>query len=144
MNRVKTNEEKQQLTAPSIPRHPSTNQAQQCLASEIRRDQACTVWYGHKREMLLPADNLKQAHCTHPYAALSSLTHVQCCSLNKGTTDPSLSDVVQFCFFVFFEKGSDSSVLIQFHWSCPQHLFLHTCAIASMWFAKRGHTQLHN
>ncbi len=29
--------------------HPSTNQARPCLASEIRRDQACPGWYGRKR-----------------------------------------------------------------------------------------------
>src|SRR4029434_9179546 len=32
--------------------HPSTNQAQHCLASEIGRDRACSVWYGRKQ--LLP------------------------------------------------------------------------------------------
>ena len=26
--------------------HPSTNQARPCLASEIRRDRACSGWYG--------------------------------------------------------------------------------------------------
>ena len=29
--------------------HPSTNQARTCLASEIRRDRACSGWYGRKR-----------------------------------------------------------------------------------------------
>ena len=29
--------------------HPSTNQARPCLASEIRRDRACSEWYGRKR-----------------------------------------------------------------------------------------------
>src|SRR4029434_9087827 len=32
--------------------HPSTNQARHCLASEIGRDRACSVWYGRKQ--LLP------------------------------------------------------------------------------------------
>src|SRR4029434_6745231 len=32
--------------------HPSTNQARHCLASEIGRDRACSVWYG--RKPLLP------------------------------------------------------------------------------------------
>ena len=30
--------------------HPSTNQAQPCLASEIGRDRACSGWYGRKRQ----------------------------------------------------------------------------------------------
>ena len=29
--------------------HPSTDQARPCLASEIRRDRACSGWYGRKR-----------------------------------------------------------------------------------------------
>ena len=29
--------------------HPSTNQARPCLTSEIRRDRACSEWYGRKR-----------------------------------------------------------------------------------------------
>ena len=28
--------------------HPSTNQAWLCLTSEIRRDRACSGWYGHR------------------------------------------------------------------------------------------------
>src|SRR4029434_8150960 len=32
--------------------HPSTNQARHCLASEIGRYRACSVWYGRKQ--LLP------------------------------------------------------------------------------------------
>src|SRR4029434_6328672 len=32
--------------------HPSTNQARHCLAYEIGRDRACSVWYGRKQ--LLP------------------------------------------------------------------------------------------
>ena len=31
--------------------HPSTNQARPCLASEIRRDRACSQWYGRKRNL---------------------------------------------------------------------------------------------
>ena len=33
--------------------HPSTNQARPCLASEIRRDRACSGWYGRKRKLRL-------------------------------------------------------------------------------------------
>ena len=36
--------------------HPSTNQARPCLASEIRRDRACSGWYGRK---LLNKPNLE-------------------------------------------------------------------------------------
>ena len=35
--------------------HPSTNQARPCLASEIRRDRACSGWYGRKQ--LVQAQN---------------------------------------------------------------------------------------
>ena len=34
--------------------HPSTNQARPCLASEIRRDRACSEWYGCGQRQLLP------------------------------------------------------------------------------------------
>src|SRR4029434_8297486 len=47
--------ETEKLTAPGIPRWSrltSTNQARHCLASEIGRDRACSVWYGRKQ--LLP------------------------------------------------------------------------------------------
>ena len=37
--------------------HPSTNQARPCLASEIRRDRACSGWYGRKH-LLLPQNGL--------------------------------------------------------------------------------------
>ena len=32
--------------------HPSTNQAQPCLASKIRWDWACSGWYGHRLSIL--------------------------------------------------------------------------------------------
>src|SRR4029434_2042826 len=47
--------ETEKLAAPGIPRWSrltSTNQARHCLASEIGRDRACSVWYGRKQ--LLP------------------------------------------------------------------------------------------
>ena len=39
--------------------HPSTNQARPCLASEIRRDRACSGWYGRKRWNRLQKAHLK-------------------------------------------------------------------------------------
>ena len=31
--------------------HPNTNQARPCLASEIRRDRACSGWYGRRQSI---------------------------------------------------------------------------------------------
>ena len=49
--------------------HPSTNQAQLCLASEIRRDQAHSGWHGHRCK----GSFRKECSMTYtPYKALCS------------------------------------------------------------------------
>uniref|UniRef100_A0A3P9DHZ8 Protein kinase domain-containing protein n=1 Tax=Maylandia zebra TaxID=106582 RepID=A0A3P9DHZ8_9CICH len=42
--------------------HPSTDQARPCLASEIRRDRACSGWYGRKRKQSCEKDLLLVAN----------------------------------------------------------------------------------
>ena len=53
--------------------HPSTNQARPCLASEIRRDRACSGWYGRKRK--IPT--------TIPYLYMW-INHGKCSRMNEG------------------------------------------------------------
>lgn len=44
--------------------HPSTNQAEPCLASEIRRDRAQSGWYGHRSQFLKNKTESQLYHLT--------------------------------------------------------------------------------